>query len=179
MSLRRFQAGSSKDQVAGESVRALLAALTAFRSRAERILASHGIVDPQPGHWYSWQSYLDAQREIYERVGSATIKKVGKALVEGHEFPAEIRDLDSALTTLDGDYRARHRARQMGGYRFARTEARAAVLTVATPYPCELDVGLLEAYASRFRPNGALIRVLHKGDCAREQGEACRYQIMG
>lgn len=47
------------------------------------------------------------------------------------------------------------------------------------PYPCDMDLGLIEAIADRFRPPSVLrVRVEHSpGKCRKSGGKMCEYQI--
>lgn len=170
--MQLFHASSEQDQVAGESVLAFINAMGAFRSRALQVLKAHGLPEPRPGAWYSWQGYLDALREIYETRGPAMMAVTGRKLVEGNRFPAEVDGVKTALAALDLDYHARHRGREVGSFRMEETGPTSARVTVDNPYPCELDRSVIEALATRFRPRGSVVRVQHTAGCRRE-GEPC------
>ena len=178
--MRTFQASSSADQVAGESIKAALDALGIWRAKGVKILAEYGLLEPRPGEWYSFQAYLDALRHMYEKIGPATIVDIGKRLVLDNPFPAGIDTLEQALSTLDGAYRARHRGAELGFFRFERLGDRRLRLTIRNPYPCELDRGVVQAMAQRFRPEGAMaVRVTHADErqCRKHGAEECVLEV--
>lgn len=171
-----FQASSTADQVAGESVRAALDALGIWRSKGVRIFADHGLPEPEAGTWYPLQHYLDALRHIYEKIGPATVVDIGKRLVTNNKFPPTITTLEQALSTLDEAYRARHRGADLGFFRFEQLEERQLRMTIRNPYPCELDRGVVQGLATRFRPPGAVgLRVTHPDEqhCRKHGAEEC------
>ena len=171
-----FKASSPTDQVSGASIRAYVGGLGFYGSRGMQILAEAGIPDPRPDAWYSWQAYLDAQRVVYEKVGPATVGRIGRKLVEEADFPPEIDSIHAALSTLDADYRTRHRGRDVGEFRYERTGERSCTLTIRNPYPCELDRNVVEALCRRFKPaDAAAAHVRHASErsCRKHGAEAC------
>src|SRR5687768_16868529 len=82
-----FKASSPRDRVSGASVRAFVSAIGFYGARGLQILAENGIPDPQPAEWYPLQSYLDAQRAVYEKVGPNTLARIGRKLVQEATFP--------------------------------------------------------------------------------------------
>ncbi len=174
--MKTFSASSPDDRVAGASILAMLDALGVWRTRGVKILDEHGIGDPQAASWYSLQSYLDAMRFIYEKIGPATIADIGRKLVATNSFPPEIDSLDAALSTLDDAYRLRHRGHDIGYFKYARVTERAATMEIHNPYPCELDRGVVSALAKRFRsPTATTVHVEHESadSCRKSGAESC------
>jgi hypothetical protein len=178
--MQTFQASSSADRVAGESIRAALEALGIWRAKGERIMAEHGLPEPRPGEWYPFQAYLDALRHMYEKIGPATIVDIGKKLVANNKFPPGIDTLEQALATLDAAYRARHRGSELGFFRFEKLDDRRLRMTIRNPYPCELDRGVVQALAQRFRPPRAVgLRVAHPDEqhCRKHGADECVLEV--
>lgn len=173
--MEQFRASSSQDQVAGDSILAVVEAMGAFRTRALKLLAEHGIAHPRAGEWYSLQGYLDALRSIYDTRGAATVSVTGRKLVEANPFPPEIDSLEKALASLNTDYRNRHRGNDVGGFRLEPVGERSVRVVVRNPYPCELDRAVVESICQRFRPAGGIPRVEHEAGagCRKEGVEAC------
>ena len=175
-----FQASAPSDRVAGASILAALGTLGMWRGRGVKILEEHGIVDPRPDQWYSWQAYLDALRHIYEKIGPATVGEIGKKLVAGNEFPPHIDSIDAALRTLDHDYRQRHVGSNVGFFRYEPKGEREVVMTIENPYPCELDRGVVTALVQRFKPaSSPLARVEHPdaARCRKQGARACVLRV--
>lgn len=175
-----FKASAPTDRVAGASILAALDTLGMWRSRGAKILEEHGIVDPRPDEWYSFQAYLDALRFIYEKIGPATVGEIGKKLVAGNDFPSTIDSIDAALSTLDQDYRSRHSGADVGSFRYEPKGPREAAMTIRNPYPCELDRGVVAALVQRFRPAASpLARVDHVDEesCRKRGAPACVLRV--
>ena len=169
-----FQASSPSDQVSGASIQAYVHALGLSRRRGLQVLAEEGITEVDPDAWYSWQAYLNAQRAIYEGVGPHTVGRIGRTLVEEATFGPEVRTIHDALSTLDRDYRLRHRGRDVGGFTWEPAGERSGRITIRNPYPCELDRQVVEALCRRFRPADALtVYVRHEGPCRNQGAERC------
>lgn len=173
-----FRASSPNDQILGASIQAFVEALGLSRRRGLIVLSEQGITEVDPATWYPWQAYLNAQRFIYERVGPHTVGRIGRKLVEGSTFPPTIDGIHAALSTLDGDYRLRHRGRDVGSFQYERTDDRAGRITIRNPYPCELDRNVVEALCQRFRPADALmVQVRHQEGCRNQAAEACVLEV--
>ncbi len=71
---RAFDAGVEVD---GEAVLAVVQGMGRFKALAVEILVSHGIPNPAPGRWYPQQCWLDAFRDIAERLGPANLLQIG------------------------------------------------------------------------------------------------------
>ena len=169
-----FQASAPTDQVSGASIHAYVHALGLSRRRGLQLLTEQGITDVDPQSWYPWQAYLNAQRAIYEIVGPHTVGRIGRLLVEEATFAPEIDSIHSALSTLDRDYRLRHRGREVGGFTYLPTGDRSGRIGIRNPYPCELDRQVVEALCRRFRPADSLaIYVKHEGTCRNQGAEEC------
>jgi hypothetical protein len=62
---------------------------------------------------------------------------------------------------------------------YAQLSARSGQMVCENPYPCEMDLGMLEGIAERFLPKDSLrVQVTHvPGECRRQQAERCTYLI--
>jgi hypothetical protein len=67
----------------------------------------------------------------------------------------------------------------IGGYHFQPVAPRHARLVCDNPYPCDMDQGLIEAFADKFRPKDSLrVRIEHNGQGCRLRGDgACTYDV--
>jgi hypothetical protein len=178
--LTMFQASAPTDRVAGASILAALDTLGMWRARGVKILEEHGIVDPAPNEWYSFQAYLDSLRFIYEKIGPATVTEIGKKLVAGNEFPPTVDSIEVALAGLDQDYRLRHHGADVGSFRYEQKGPREGAMTIRNPYPCELDRGVVSALVQRFRPPASpLVRIDHADakSCRKHGAEACVLRV--
>ena len=174
--MQAFQASSPRDRVSGASVQAFISALGFYGPRGLQILSEKGIEDPQADAWYPFQSYLDAQRVVYERVGPNTVARVGRKLVQEADFPPQLRTIHDALSTLDDDYHTRHTGDDVGGFRYERTGDRTCTVRVRNPYPCELDRNVVEELCRHFKPDGVPAVFVRHADgvsCRKDGADEC------
>lgn len=174
--MQAFTASSPSDRVSGASVQAFVSALGFYGPRGLQILADNGISDPRPSEWYPLQSYLDAQRAVYEKVGPNTLARIGRKLVQEASFPPQLDSIHEALSTLDDDYHTRHQGPGVGGFRYERTGDRSCTVRVSNPYPCELDRNVVEELCRRFKPDGVpavFVRHADGHSCRKDGAEAC------
>jgi hypothetical protein len=181
-------------ETSGEGVLAVVEGMGVFKARALKILAEHGISDPRPGEWYPLQPYLDAFRVIAETIGPVTLCAIGRRTPECAIFPAAIDSVEKALAAIDTAYHMNHRlagrvmhnprtgkiTEGIGHYRYARLGERKVRMTCDNPYPCDLDRGIIEALAMRYKPADSLfVTVTHddSAPCRKRGGESCTYYV--
>ncbi|HEY4788366.1 MAG TPA: hypothetical protein VIH57_20075 [Bacteroidales bacterium] len=150
--MKVFVASSSKVEVNGETVYAIVDGMGGFKAKALKILSDNGIQDPKPGHWYSQQAWLNAFKSITEQIGNSTLYSIGQKIPENAKFPPEISDIHKALSAIDVAYQMNHRNGEIGNYIYQKTGERSARLVCTNPYPDEFDKGIIVAMAKKFRP---------------------------
>ena len=177
--MAQFKAISPSVEVNGETVLAIVNGMGSFRESAFKYLANAGIIKPAPGQWYSQQAWLNAFKEISDKVGGSTLRMIGKAIPKSAKFPPEIRTLQEALKSIDVAYHMNHRGGPIGNYKIARSEDRKIEMVCDNPYPCEFDRGILTAMCEMFKPSGAIPKVDHDNSsgCRKSGGPSCRYSI--
>ena len=177
--MKPFEASSPNVEVNGETVLAVVAGMGSFAERAHRILAGHGIQDPKPGSWHKQQAWLDAFKEISDRLGPATLYQIGMKIPEKAKFPPEIKTIDQALRAVDQAYKMNHRGGEIGSYEFRPTGQRSAEMVCRNPYPSDFDRGIIHAMANRFKPEGGFVQVELDGSIPNRKtsGEACTFKI--
>lgn len=147
-----------------------------YEDQARRLLADGGIDDPQPDGWYSQAAYLDAYREIAERVGEKTVEQIGQSAPENAEWPPGVDTPLAALESIDDAYQMNHRGGDIGSYEVVDSEPESATVRCRNPYPCAFDRGLLEGTVETFSDDYADLREI--GDDCREDGaDACTYEV--
>lgn len=151
--MKVFVASSPKVEVNGETVYAIVDGMGVFKTKALRILEDNGITDPQPGHWYSQQAWLNAFKTISEQAGDTVLSAIGQKIPENAKFPPDIDDIHKALLIIDVAYQMNHRNGEIGHYNYEKTGDRSAKLVCTNPYPDEFDKGIIIAMAKKFRPS--------------------------
>ena len=192
--MAQFKAFAKGVEVNGETVLSVVAGMNVFRTRALRILADHGIVDPKPGHWYSQQAWLDSFKTIAETVGSLTLTAIGRRIPENAKFPPGIDGIEKALRAIDLAYHMNHRiagttlfnsrthemTEGVGHYAYHDADEKSARMVCDNPYPCEFDFGIIEAMALRFKPSDCLfVKVTHddSAPCRKKGHDSCTYHV--
>lgn len=174
----QFEAYDHTVEVNGQTVLAFVDGVpNGFEDKAREVLADNGIESPTPGNWYSQQTLLDAFAQLSTEVGPATVTKIGEAIPENAEWPAEVDTVVGALESIDDAYYANHRGGRIGHYDAERVDAERLRVRCDNPYPCAFDEGIVRAVAAEFVEFGAP-RVHEVGEeCRADGGEACVYEV--
>lgn len=168
-------------EVLGQAVQSIVQGMDVVRARALRMLADNGISPLKPDTWYPLSAVLASFHRIFEQIGPVTVREIGRKIPESAPFPRDIDSLEKALRSLDAAYRMNHRGSEhFGAYRYEPgSTPRSARVVSDTPYPCDMDMGLVEAVAERFRPSDTLwLRLEHApGSCRKRGGLDCAYHL--
>lgn len=190
--MAEFIAFNPKVEVNGQTVLSVVDGSTIKKS-ALKFLSKCGIDDPQPGRWYSQQSWLDAFRAIATEVGHLTLFQIGKKIPENADWPPQVKDIHGALASIDVAYHMNHRldgrplfdpatgamAEGIGHYGYRRVDEHSARMTCNNPYPCDFDRGIIESAANKFKPAGFRVSVVHESPdvCRMHGADTCTYAV--
>jgi hypothetical protein len=178
--MAQFKAFSNNVEVNGETVLSVVSGVGVFKKQALEILAKNGINDPKPGQWYSQQSWLNAFKEISEKIGPKSLFSIGKAIPANAKFPPEINTIEKALGAIDIAYHMNHKNGEIGHYNFIKTEGNSGKMVCNNPYPCEFDKGIIEAMAQKFKPADSIMAFVEHDDsqpCRKKGAESCTYLV--
>jgi len=151
-----------------------------FKEQMQKIMAEKGIKEIQQNSWYPQQIILDIYKTIYETIGANTLFLIGKSVPERAIFPPEIDSLRKALSSIDTAYHINNRGKNIGYYKFRRTEERTAVMVCNNPFPCDFDRGIISAMTDKFKPKGCFhkAKLTHdEGTCRNKSDDSCTYII--
>jgi len=177
-------------EVNGETVLSIVHGVGVWSDSALRILEENGIRNPQPGRWYSQQSWLNAFAVI-SRIGGRTLAAIGRSVPDSAQWPAEVRTIHDALASIDVAAHMNHRREGrilfdpahgtmdegIGHYRVGPTTESSAELVCDTPYPCAFDVGIVTAVAQEFAPRGTRVKVEHGSGCREDGAASCHLTV--
>lgn len=143
-----------------------------------------GIRDTAPGGYYRAQPFLDAMRNIAQRMGRNMMTRIGERIALRVNLPQEWHLLETALDGLDKGYHSKYRGGEIGHWQYHH-QGRVGGLTRGTMvstnhYCCAFDRGVLEGFARRFRPEGitdVVVRHDEQQPCRRNGGNSCTYII--
>lgn len=152
--MKKFEASGPSVQVNGETILSFIKAVPASENSRREILKKYGIDNPQPGNWYNQQAWLNAFREISEKIGVTTLKLIGKAIPKNAKFPPEIRETKQAFELLDKAYKMNHKGGFIGEYKFLSfdPQKKEIKMEINTPYPEEFDAGIMLGLFEKFKP---------------------------
>ncbi len=142
-------------EVNGQTILSFINALPAYKDVMLAILSKHRIDNPEPNHWYSQKSWLDAFQEIGEKYGASTLFAIGKVIPENADFPKEIDTLEKALQAIDVAYHMNHQNGEIGYYKLIdfNEKLRLAIMECKNPYPSSFDRGIIMTMARKFKPD--------------------------
>ncbi|HZI09775.1 MAG TPA: hypothetical protein VE153_05230 [Myxococcus sp.] len=197
--MKQYVVEDESIEVSGQGILALLNSFGGFTLLASEMLAQEGVapqntegmVEVKPEGWYSLAKYLRAYKQITSVVGEQVIYQVGLNMPKHARFPDFIRDVPSAMQSMDAAYGMNHRKNGVpmfdpqtgqrtpgiGSYKYEKTEGKNAVTMFCdNPYPCVFDRALLTAMAQRFDPKAQLKHDDRK-PCRHKGGDSCTYLI--
>ncbi len=172
--------GLRENEVLGNAILAILNGMEFSQSRALKILAENGINSVKGDVWYPMLGVLQSFHRVFEKVGPSTVRAIGRKIPENAQMPPAIDSLEKALRSVDVAYRMNHRGPgAIGGYLYQDVGPRHARLVCDNPYPCDMDLGLIESFADKFRPKDSIrVRIEHDTRSCRLRGDgACTYDV--
>ena len=173
--MAQFKAFQKGVEVNGETVLSVVNG-SPIKDMALKILERHGIKNPKPGEWYAQQDWLDAFREISEKIGDGTLRTIGLAIPKNAQFPPEIDNTHAALASIDVAYHMNHRKGDIGNYKYMNTGEKSATMICRNPYPCPFDLGIIIAIARKFSM-GAKVEHDDTQPCRKKGANSCAYNV--
>ena len=105
--------------------------------------------------WFPLDAWLSVHEAIHKEIGPNALVKLGMSIYENPKFPSWIRDIDTALESIDVAYHRSHRkngvvmfdpstnltSEGIGHYRAKRAAGKRLIEVASdTPYSCEVDL---------------------------------------
>ena len=192
------QTGRIGIEVGASGLKVLLAGFDMFPSLVKKLIVARGILklgadgklEVHEDRWYPLDTWLSVLEAIHTEIGPNAAFKLGRSILANPKFPPWIRDIETALESIDIAYHRSHRkagvimydaqsGRMLEGIGHYRPERIAGAQQIRvkcdTPYPCEVDFGIVTELATRFE---AKVRVVHgPGPCRRKGASLCTYDV--
>jgi hypothetical protein len=177
-------------EVSGTSAKAMVEAMRPYDRVVESLLTKHNLGDMRTDSWYPMQVFVELLRVVASDIGENSLFAIGKRVPEVVLWPPDINDIDAGLASIDVAYHMNHRDSKgvlfdpatgtmregIGHYQFERTGPRSAIMVCSTPYPSELDRGIVTGTARKWKPSADA--VLDQSKPTRKSGgESCTYSI--
>lgn len=141
-------------QVLGRTLVSLIDELPNFvRKKMQKVLEKEGMTELDLNTWYDIKVALAFHDQIAKDFGPNTLFEVGKSIIEKAVFPPGMDSLESGLQSINVAYNMNHRNGYIGFYKIIShdLEEKKIIMHCHTPYPCELDRGLITAMARKFK----------------------------
>jgi len=196
MQFKTFEQGI---EVNGQTVYAIVDGFKLFKAIAARFLLENeigeevegGDIKIIPEKWYSQEAWLKAFESIAKKVGESVLFQIGLAIPENAKFPPWVKDIESAIKSIDIAYHMNHRkgnialfdpntgkmTEGIGHYGFEKVKNENIIVSECeNPYPCEFDRGIITTMAKKFEDRA---KVLHDDSkpCRKNGAESCTYII--
>ena len=193
LDMAQYIAYNGMAEVNGPTIMSVLKGMPGYEQKALGILEKEGIVNLTEDGWYSQQAWLNAFKQIAEKIGSGTIRTIGTKIVESAQWPPHVNSLETALGSIDVAYHMNHRisgnvlfnpetgkmSEGIGHYTSEKISDNEFRISCENPYPCDFDKGLLKGVVERFKPAGKRVEFLEnvKSGCRNQSAHKCTYYI--
>jgi hypothetical protein len=181
-------------EVNGQTILSVVKGMPGYETTALNILAGKGIKNPQEETWYSQQAWLDAFKEIAEKIGTNTLRSIGAKIIESAKWPPTVNSVETALSSIDIAYHMNHRiagkalfdgatgklSEGIGHYTFEKIRIGEYKVTCENPYPCDFDKGLLKGAVEKFKIAGQRVEFMEnvKVGCRNNGSAKCTYHVI-
>lgn len=179
--MAQFVAFHPDNETRGQAVMATLATLEHLPA-LQGLAKKHGLAQVQPDQWYPQQAELDLMRDVYlTNEGMFDIVQIGMRIPDMVGYGVEINTVSEALTLLDQGYKHNHRGVDVGSFSFAWQGERKLRLTAHTPYPSDLEFGVIFRLVQKYRPQDSTQLFVELDDRLpnrrRGDGDRCVFDI--
>jgi hypothetical protein len=177
-------------QVLGRNIQAYVVAFRQYPTVLDKYLTRFNLDLNSELEWYPLEPWLGMTHGVSQEVGAGSAYSCGKKVAELAPLPPEIQAAKTILEMLDVVYHINHRRdgvvmfdgatgkmlEGIGNYRCEFLEGGSSAQFVCdNPYPCDLDRGILNGFASRFEP---AVSVTHGASGCRKKGDSqCTYLV--
>ena len=194
----QFKAFESGIEVNGQTVYSVVDGLGSFKSLAHDILLTVGIgtgtktdYKIEIDGWYPQEQWLKAFDKIAQGIGNFTLKQIGLKIPENAKFPPWVKDIDSAIKSIDIAYHMNHRKKGavmfdpntgkmlegIGHYGYERIKGKNMIVSECrNPYPDDFDFGIISTMAKKFEIKANVVHDDSK-PCRKNNADSCTYII--
>jgi hypothetical protein len=178
--MKEFECPVADILVTGSGVEPFLAAFGPYRVRGEKVLTRHfgASIEQALTDGVPIGAFLRAMSELQEQFGPPFMRKVGSYVLERCVFPPGIDTIAKCLALTNVAFYMNHTddgQQRLGTYDWKATGERSGRMRVDVPYPCALDLGILESFARKFEPAA---KVEHEpGPCRHHGDSSCTYVV--
>jgi len=135
-------------------------------------LQRRGVSAVDPDGWYPQQVWLDVLKEL-DQGGMLNMVMVGMKIPDSLTLPAQVGSVEGALASLDEVHHAHHRGGEIGHYRCEHVAEHHVRMVCDSPYPSDLDYGIVFATTRRYVGRGRAFTVVRAASPSRRHGDDC------
>ncbi len=145
-----FVCPSSTAMVRAANVKATLDAFNLVPELGKEITERHQLHlrDMREDAFLPVQHWLNALKEIQDRMGTSVVRKVGAGIIANAMFPPQFTTVESVLEALDAIYYLNHQG-DVGHYRVTRLSDTVTQVKCETCYPRHFERGLIEGISQK------------------------------
>lgn len=189
----QFNAFEKGIRVSGQAILSVVEGIKDKKWEGYKILDDNNISDPQPGEWYAQQDWLNSFKVIAKKIKKDALYQIGKMIPETAIWPSHVKDIHSALASIDVAYHMNHEKAGkvmfdaktgkiedgIGHYTYKKIGPKKAMMICNNPYPCNFDLGIIEAVAYKFKKEKDTIKVVHdySRPCRNKGKDSCTYIV--
>ena len=140
-------------EVSGQAIFPVIEALPAFLKEKTLEVTKNKVGGLKPEEWYPQQAWLDVLKYIEDEMGAFIMYHIGLAIPERVPLPSGINTLDLMLQMWSQAYQMNHRNSKIEGeYRILEHNKESCMYRIETytPYPCDMDRGVLTTFVKNF-----------------------------
>jgi hypothetical protein len=129
--------------------------------------------------WLMWK-LVAAFYLIEQRIGPNSVRQAGERIYSTMPWPPMVKSLADALRFTEVAYFESHLrapAEIVGGWRVQSEERGRTVLVDDTPYPCNVNEGVIAGICSAFSKQKPLYRILDLDTSKRSGGTTTSYEV--
>jgi hypothetical protein len=129
--------------------------------------------------WPMWK-LVAAFYLVEKRIGPSTVRKAGERIYATMPWPPQVKSLADALRFTEVAYSESHlRApkERVGQWRVGSEKPGVTVLADETPYPCNVNEGVVSGICVAFAKHKPSYRLLEPERAKRAGGIATRYEV--
>jgi hypothetical protein len=174
----QYRATHLDSQVSGEFLLCFIYGSGLFSKVLLEALANHGIKNIRLGKWYPQQPFLDTMRTIQKTIGAVILRQVGLNIGANISTPPSVQDIPTLLATLAKVYALHHKHDPKHVQVVIQTENSAQV-TYNSPYPPNLEYGILTGLLERFSPESQNLSIsnVEQPGAAIKNSHAVQYYV--
>ncbi len=195
----QFKPFEKNIEVNGQTVYAIVDGFRVIKALAYKHLSDAGIGDVEKDGsvkirldaWYSQEAWLKAFESISKGVGSSVLFQIGLSIPKNAKFPPWVKDVESAIQSVDIAYHMNHRksgkelfdpasgkmTEGIGHYGYKKVDGENLIISECeNPYPCDFDMGILTFMAQKFQPD-AVVRHDDSKPCRKKGSSNCTYIV--